>query len=139
MTWRFRLAALAVIAAAADVPAGDWLQFRGPNGTGVSTEKNLPGEWSATTNVAWKAAVPGVAWSCPLVIGDKVIVTTAVADGQPKPGAGGGFGGGGGGGRPGGGGGGGRGPNSGTLFAVKAGATGDITPKANESKSDGVL
>ncbi len=113
MTWRFRLAALAVVAATADVPAGDWLQFRGPNGTGVSTEKNLPGEWSATTNVAWKAAVPGVAWSCPLVIGDKVIVTTAVADGQPKPGAGGGFGGGGGGGggRPGGGGGGGRGPD----------------------------
>lgn len=102
MTRRFRLALFALAATATTATAGDWLQFRGPNGTGVLPETNLPAEWSATNHVAWKAKVPGVAWASPLVIGDKVIVTTAVADGQPKPG-GGGFGGGGG--RPGGGGG----------------------------------
>lgn len=121
-TWRLRLAALALAATATAATAGDWLQFRGPNGSGVSTEKNLPSEWSADKNVAWKAKVPGVAWSSPIIVGDKVIVTTAVADGQPKPG--GGFGGGGGG---------------GTLFAVKAGATGDISPAAGETASDGVV
>ena len=40
--------------------------------------------------MAWKVSVPGVAWSCPIVVGDKVFVTTAVADGQPKPRGGGG-------------------------------------------------
>lgn len=117
MTWRTRLAFLAVVAATTAATAGDWLQFRGPNGSGVSTEKGLPDTWAADKNVAWKVEVPGVAWSSPLVIGDKVILTTAVADGQPKPG--GGFGGGGGGGglpgggggRPAGGGGRGAGPD----------------------------
>lgn len=72
--------------------AGDWPQFRGPNSNGVVTESKLPTEWSAEKNVAWKVNVPGVAWSCPIVVGDKVIVTTAVADGQPKPRGGGGGG-----------------------------------------------
>ncbi|MBX7103641.1 MAG: PQQ-like beta-propeller repeat protein [Gemmataceae bacterium] len=47
----------------------------------------------------WKVEIPGAAWSCPVVVGDKVIVTTAVSPNQPKPrafnpGAGGRFGGG---------------------------------------------
>ncbi len=78
----------------------DWPQFRGPGGSGVVAESATPAEWAADKNVAWTAAVRGVAWACPIVVGGKVFVATAVADGQSKPG--GGFGGGGG--RPGGGG-----------------------------------
>ncbi len=106
MKVRLFAAAVGLTASAALAPAADWTQFRGTDGTGVSSEKSLPTEWSADKNVAWKVSVPGVAWSCPIVVGDKVFVTTAVADGQPKPRSGGGFGGGGGGGRPPGGGGG---------------------------------
>ncbi len=109
-----RLLAAAVALTPAAALAADWTGFRGSDGTGVSTETKLPSEWTEKKNIEWKASVPGVAWSCPIVVGDKVFVTTAVADGQPKPkgGGGGGFGGGGGGfpgggGRPGGGGGGG--------------------------------
>lgn len=80
--------------------ADNWPQFRGPNGTGVGTESSLPSEWAADKNVKWKVAVPGIAWSSPIVWGEKVLVTTAIADKQPRPtpgmGAGGGFGGGGG-------------------------------------------
>jgi outer membrane protein assembly factor BamB len=115
MKVRLFVAAVGVSASASLATAADWTQFRGTNG--VSAETKLPAEWSADKNVAWKVSVPGVAWSCPIVVGDKVFVTTAVADGQPKPG--GGFGGGRpgggggfpGGGRPGGGGGGGGGPD----------------------------
>ena len=71
--------------------ADDWPQFRGPAGTGVADAKT-PAEWGAEKNVAWKATVPGVAWSCPIVVGDKVFLTTAFSDGQPKPKAGGGEG-----------------------------------------------
>jgi outer membrane protein assembly factor BamB len=80
--------------------AADWPTFRGPDGTGAVSTGKLPVEWSPDQNVAWKVSVPGVAWSCPIVVGDNIFVTTAFAEGQPKPRAGGGFGGGGGGGRP---------------------------------------
>ncbi len=76
--------------------AEDWTQFRGPTGSGVITDAKPPAEWSEK-NLTWKADVKGVAWSCPIVVGDKVFLTTAYSDGQPKPKAGGGFGGGGGG------------------------------------------
>jgi hypothetical protein len=74
--------------------AEDWLQFRGPAGTGIVKDAKTPSEWGADKNVAWKVHVDGVAWSCPIVIGDKVIVTTAYSENQPKPKPGGGFGGG---------------------------------------------
>lgn len=35
--------------------AEDWAQFRGSNGSGVSSSKGLPQEFSATQNIAWKA------------------------------------------------------------------------------------
>src|SRR5262249_46187874 len=86
--------------------AGDWPQFRGPAANSI-VEGSLPSTWSADSNVRWKTPIPGAAWSCPVIVGDKIIVTTAVTENQRKPTAG--FGGGGGGfagrGRPGGGGG----------------------------------
>src|SRR5262245_22969158 len=79
-----------VVATASDSP-----QFRGPGGTGVFTEAKPPAEWSTDKNVAWKANIQGVAWSAPIIVGDKVIVTTAYSDKQSKPKAGMGPGGGG--------------------------------------------
>lgn len=93
---RFAFAALLLGCLSASTWAADWTQFRGPNGSATSEEKQLPAEWSTDKNIAWKAKVPGYAWSCPIVVGDKVFVTTAVADKQTKPSGGkGGFGGGG--------------------------------------------
>jgi hypothetical protein len=63
----------------------DWPQFRGPNGSAVAAGEQLPVEWGANKNVAWKVKVPGYGWSCPVVSGDKVFVTTAVTDKQQKP------------------------------------------------------
>ena len=60
----------------------NWPQFRGPNGQGKSSETNLPLKWSAEENVAWKSALPGQAWSSPIVWGNRVLVTTATEDGQ---------------------------------------------------------
>jgi outer membrane protein assembly factor BamB len=66
------------------VAAGDWPQFRGPDGLGLA-DKPLPTEWAADKNIKWKVAVPGVAWSSPIIVGDKVIVTTAITEKQTKP------------------------------------------------------
>ena len=62
--------------------AQDWPQFRGPGGQGVSNEPAAPLEWSETTNVRWKSAVAGRGWSSPVVSGDRVWLTTAVAQGN---------------------------------------------------------
>jgi outer membrane protein assembly factor BamB len=72
----------------------DWPQFRGPNGSAVSQNTDLPSEWARDQNVKWKVEVPGFAWSCPIVVGEKVIVTTAITDKQKKPRPGSGYGGG---------------------------------------------
>ena len=76
--------AVFIFLAAAAAPAADSPQFRGPAGTGLAGAK-LPADWGPGRHVKWKVAVPGVAWSCPIVVGDKVLVTTAFAEGQPKP------------------------------------------------------
>ncbi len=95
--------ALVAIGLATMARGDDWPQFRGPNGSATSAEKHLPATWDADKNVAWKAKLPGYAWSSPIVWGDKVFVTTAVTDKQRKPAGGfgaGGFGPGGAGGPP---------------------------------------
>ncbi|HKB01656.1 MAG TPA: PQQ-binding-like beta-propeller repeat protein [Gemmataceae bacterium] len=95
------LIALGLVTLSGTGRAADWPQFRGPNGSAVADDKPLPAEWAKDKNVAWKAKVPGYGWSAPVVVGDKVFVTTAVSDKQKKPtgmfggGPGGGFGGGG--------------------------------------------
>ena len=62
----------------------EWASWRG-DGTGVSTAKNVPDSWGANHNVRWKVDVPGYGWSCPVVCGDKVFLTTATSDKQEAP------------------------------------------------------
>src|SRR6478735_8608408 len=69
------LAAFSTLTAQAD----DWPQWRGPLGTGQSTEKIAPLTWSQTENVKWKVTLDGPSDSSPIVVGDKVFITHAPA------------------------------------------------------------
>lgn len=62
--------------------AENWPNWRGPLGTGVATNANPPLEWSDTKNLLWKSAIPGRGHSTPVVWGDTVFVTAAVAVGE---------------------------------------------------------
>ena len=66
--------------------AENWPQWRGPGGNGVSAEKGLPTEWSATRNIAWKADIPGRGHSSPVVWGNQIFLTTSL-ELDPIPGA----------------------------------------------------
>lgn len=69
--------------------AENWPQFRGPQAGVVADDPRLPDAWSQTENVVWKAEVPGIGWSSPVVWNDHVIVTAAVTTTdaeKPKPG-----------------------------------------------------
>ena len=66
--------------------AGNWPQWRGPDGSGISNEKNLPSEWSPTRNIKWKTAIDGRSHSSPIVWGNRVFLTTSI-EGEAVPGA----------------------------------------------------
>lgn len=72
--------AIAATPLAATAHAQNWPSFRGPNATGVAAGAP-PVSWDAAANrnVAWKTPIPGLAHSSPIVWGDRVYVTTAVA------------------------------------------------------------
>src|SRR5205807_3493815 len=74
--------------------AENWTQFRGSYADSLAKESQLPTEWGTDKNIQWRVEVPGVAWSSPVIWGDKVFVTTAVTEKQTKPKPGFGFGGG---------------------------------------------
>jgi outer membrane protein assembly factor BamB len=65
----------------------NWPGFRGENRSGVGDGAEPPVEFDLATGrgVAWKADLPGLGNSSPVVWGDRVYVTTAVAAGGSKP------------------------------------------------------
>jgi len=74
--------------AVADPPApGHWPMFRGPNACGVADGCETPTEWDVPENrsVLWKTPIPGLAHSSPIIWGDRLLVTTAVAVGLDAP------------------------------------------------------
>ena len=60
----------------------DWRQFRGPHSNGVIQDIKIPEVWGVDSNIKWRIDVPGEGWSAPVVVGQKVFVTTAVSSGQ---------------------------------------------------------
>ncbi len=60
----------------------NWPQFRGPDGTGHSTARDLPLNWSETNNIVWKTPIHDRGWSSPVIYGDQIWLTTATLDGR---------------------------------------------------------
>jgi outer membrane protein assembly factor BamB len=58
--------------------AEEWPGWRGPRGDGSSVETGIPVRWSATDNVAWKVAIPGIGHSSPIIWGDRIFVTSCL-------------------------------------------------------------
>ena len=63
--------------------AENWSQFRGDDGTGKSTEKQLRSEWSAD-RIAWTVELPGVGHSSPVIWGNKLFLTSANDSGTTR-------------------------------------------------------
>ncbi|MEO1969985.1 MAG: hypothetical protein ABGX07_00415, partial [Pirellulaceae bacterium] len=78
----FLVGAISLSMTAISVSGQDnWPRFRGPQADGVAKDDSrLPIQWSKTDNVRWVAEIPGVGWSCPIVWGDRVFLTTVVGE-----------------------------------------------------------
>src|ERR1700722_17274288 len=70
-----RLLPIALALAAASF-AGEWSQFRGPNGSGVGDAVSLPSQIGPDKNVVWKTAIP-FGHSSPVIAGDLIFLTGA--------------------------------------------------------------
>ncbi|HEX6322154.1 MAG TPA: PQQ-binding-like beta-propeller repeat protein [Vicinamibacterales bacterium] len=86
---RMLLVAMVAVLASADVD--EWPSFRGADASGVSDGQDLPATWNVATgeNIRWKAPIPGLAHSSPIVSNGRVFVTSAVSsrdDATFKPG-----------------------------------------------------
>lgn len=77
------LTVLAMSALAFDLCSAEteWPQFRGPRGDGTSLARSLPVTWSETNHRVWKAPIPGRGRSSPVVLGDRIWLTTAIEQG----------------------------------------------------------
>ncbi|HEY6401938.1 MAG TPA: PQQ-binding-like beta-propeller repeat protein [Blastocatellia bacterium] len=78
--------AFGLFSGAAAPGAINWSQWRGPEGTGVSSETNVPAEWGVDKNIKWKTPITGRGHSQPIVWGNRVFLTTDI-EGDVAPGA----------------------------------------------------
>jgi outer membrane protein assembly factor BamB len=60
-----------------------WPRWRGPQGDGHSSETRLPVQWDAAA-VAWKAELPGLGQSSPVVWDERIFLTTASEEGKKR-------------------------------------------------------
>ena len=72
------IAACHLLPTEARAQSSNWPGWRGPAGTGISTEKNLPVEWGASKNIQWKTAIAGRGHSSPIIWGKKIFLTSSI-------------------------------------------------------------
>ncbi len=61
--------------------AAMWPHWRGPSHDGVA-KASVPLTWSDTQNVGWKIEIPGRGHSTPVIVGDRIFLTTAIPTGK---------------------------------------------------------
>ncbi len=69
--------ATCVVFSSLDLYGENWPQWRGPSANGISSETNLPVQWTTTENIAWKLPLPAWSGSTPIVWGDRIFLNVA--------------------------------------------------------------
>lgn len=67
-------AGLTLFSLAGSVP--EWARFRGPNGSGSGGDLKLS-EKVSESDVVWKADLPGTGHSSPVIVGDRIFITSS--------------------------------------------------------------
>jgi len=60
--------------------SGDWVQFRGPHACGLDESEPLATEWDVPSgnNVLWSTPLSGLGHSSPIIVGNRIYITTAI-------------------------------------------------------------
>ncbi len=62
----------------ASCTTNEWPQLFGPESNMVIKTTNLPVEWGDSLNVKWTYEMEGESWSSPIVLGDKIFISSSV-------------------------------------------------------------
>lgn len=81
---RFLIVGLLGAVFCAGIIASPWPRFRGPNGTGVAAEADIPVRWDEQRGILWKTEIPGFGNSSPVVWGERLFLQSAAADGSER-------------------------------------------------------
>jgi outer membrane protein assembly factor BamB len=75
---------LILLAAALNLSAANWPQFRGPQASGLDTNAAASTRWNVENGetIRWRTPLPGLAHASPILWNDRVYVTTAVRPGK---------------------------------------------------------
>ena len=66
------------------LPPESWPWWRGQDHDGIAHQEIADFQWTSQPNVVWSAKIQGLGHSSPIVVGDKVFVTTADAKQETK-------------------------------------------------------
>jgi outer membrane protein assembly factor BamB len=77
------LTAVFVVCVGVNTAASDWTRFRGPNGTGIAADKDIPVQWT-DKNIHWKVALPGLGNSSPILWKDHIYLQSATKDAKER-------------------------------------------------------
>jgi outer membrane protein assembly factor BamB len=81
---RLLAALLSLLVLAIAVDAANWPRFRGPNGTGVAADRDIPIQLGEKDNLLWKVPIPGKGNSSPVIWGDKLFLQSASDNGKER-------------------------------------------------------
>src|SRR2546426_57514 len=85
------VAAAIPLAAVASEPDPGWPSFRGPGARGVADGYPVLTSWNADaaagpiTGLRWRAPVPGIGHSSPIVWGERIYIPSAIRTGGKAP------------------------------------------------------
>ena len=68
---------IATLSMSVAAQAENWPGWRGPNRNAVSTESDLPIQWSPDEGVRWSARLPGAGVSSPVIWDDQIFLTSS--------------------------------------------------------------
>lgn len=66
------------------LPPNSWPWWRGEDRDGIAHQEIADFQWTSQPNVVWHARIQGLGHSSPIVVGDKVFITTADANQESK-------------------------------------------------------
>jgi outer membrane protein assembly factor BamB len=71
------IALIAFLSLTFTLAADDWPNWRGPNFNGATEAKGLPVKFSKRQNVLWTSPMPGPSAATPIILGDRVFVSSS--------------------------------------------------------------
>jgi len=78
------LAVCGLLVCAAACLGESWPRFRGPNGAGISGDRDVPVQWTDKDGVLWRTELAGAGNSSPIVWGNRIFLESASTDGKER-------------------------------------------------------